>query len=83
MYSLWEEILIALHKTLSMDRHRCSPVNFVKSLRTHFLQNTSGGCFRMNDTLFTSYTGDNTHYATTSTIDKIMLFCLNGLQIKK
>ena len=26
-------------------RHRCFPVNFAKCLRTHFLQNTSGGCF--------------------------------------
>ena len=25
--------------------HRCFPVNFAKFLRTHFLQNTSGGCF--------------------------------------
>ena len=25
--------------------HRCFPVNFVKFLRTTFLQNTSGGCF--------------------------------------
>ena len=25
--------------------HRCFPVNFVKFLRTPFLQNTSGGCF--------------------------------------
>ena len=25
--------------------HRCFPVNFVKFLRTSFLQNTSGGCF--------------------------------------
>ena len=25
--------------------HRCFPVNFVKFVRTPFLQNTSGGCF--------------------------------------
>ena len=25
--------------------HRCLPVNFVKSLRTPYLQNTCGGCF--------------------------------------
>ena len=25
--------------------HKCLPVNFVKFLRTPFLQNTSGGCF--------------------------------------
>ena len=25
--------------------HRCFPVNFVKFLRTPFLQNTTGGCF--------------------------------------
>ena len=27
--------------------HKCFPVNFVKFLRTPFLQNTSGGCFLM------------------------------------
>ena len=29
--------------------HRCFPVNFVKFLRTPFLQNTSGGCFYLED----------------------------------
>ena len=28
--------------------HRCFPVDFAKFLRTSFLQNTSGGCFRIN-----------------------------------
>ena len=28
--------------------HRCFPVKFKKSLKTLFLQNTSGGCFRNN-----------------------------------
>ena len=28
--------------------HRCFPVNFVKFVRTLFLQNTSGGCFQTN-----------------------------------
>ena len=31
--------------------HRCFPVNFVKFLRTPFLQNTSSGCFS-NFTLY-------------------------------
>ena len=33
--------------TLLKERlwHRCFRVNFVKFVRTHFLQNTSGGCF--------------------------------------
>ena len=36
--------------------HRRFPVNFVKFLRTPFLQNTSGGCFRNSiiSLLFTS-----------------------------
>ena len=29
--------------------HRCFPVNFVKLLRTPFLQSTSGGCFCIFD----------------------------------
>ena len=29
--------------------HRCFPVNFVKFLRTPFLQNSSGGCFCVQD----------------------------------
>ena len=41
-------------------QHRCFSVKFAKSLRTSFLQNTSGGCFckyRMNS-LFIAYEND-------------------------
>ena len=36
--------------------HRCFPVNFVKFIRTPFLQNTSGGCFCINNSKVKSNT---------------------------
>ena len=45
--SLFLNKVTARPATLSKKRlwYRCFPVNFVKFLRTPFLQNTCGGCF--------------------------------------
>ena len=32
-------------------QHRCFPMKFANFLSTHFLQDTSGGCFLMNSSL--------------------------------
>ena len=42
---------VARLRRLKRIWHSCFPLNFVKCLRTHFLQNTSGGCFCVGGSL--------------------------------
>ena len=71
MRLVWGKKIFLLNRKARHGSTQIFSREFCEIFKKAFLKNSLGGCLWMNDTHFTIYAGDNTHYATTSTIDEI------------